>query len=233
MCWGGFSLKLRQLDPGQEISMRCLSVNLAIILLWSNPRWLPSTIMKKSDFLFLSLISCVIPLISLIQGCRIHSWYYFDHLGWSWPWKAILKVNVQAFISKSQQYCMYCNTYIQFRTQKPSLGRIFFINWLILGCLKPYTSRGRSFRKGGSSYRRSGEDSDRSRSAPSSTVTQLSTIPQELNKHQVQTHDMRVLPVVNVNRGSIRVTRRNEGVVPPQSIQVKHDCVSLWRGGSV
>ena len=70
---GGFSPKLGQLDPGQEISMRYLSVNLAIILLWSNPRWLPSTIMKKSDFLFLSLISCVISLISLIQGCRIHS----------------------------------------------------------------------------------------------------------------------------------------------------------------
>ena len=32
-------------------------------------------------------------------------------------------------------------------------------------------------------------------------------VPQEPNKHQVQTHDMRVLPVVNVNRGSIRVTR--------------------------
>ena len=33
---------------------------------------------------------------------------------------------------------------------------------------------------------------------------------------------MRVLPVenVNVNRGSIRVTRRNEGVLPPQSVPV-------------
>ena len=67
---GGFSLKLGQLDPGQEISTRCLSVNLAIILLWSNQSWPPSTIMKKSDFLFLSLISCV---ILLIQGSRIHS----------------------------------------------------------------------------------------------------------------------------------------------------------------
>ena len=142
---------------------------------------------------------------------------------------------------------MYCNTYIQFRTQKPSLGRIFFINGLILGCLEannPYTIRGRSFRKGGSSYRRSGEDRDWSKSAPSSTVTRPSksgnsqatmtvAVPQEPNKHQVQTHDMRVLPVVNVNRGSIRVTRRNEGVLPPQSIPVKHACVSLWRGGSV
>ena len=44
-------------------------------------------------------------------------------------------------------------------------------------------------------------------------------VPQEPNKHHVQTHDMRVLPVVNVNRGSIRVTRRNEGVLPPQSIR--------------
>ena len=119
---------------------------------------------------------------------------------------------------------MYCNTYIQFRTQKPSLGR--------------------SFRKGGSSYRRSGEDRDRSRSSLSSTVTQPSksgngqatmtaAVPQEPNKHQVQTRHMRVLPVENVGWGSIRVTRRNEGVLPPQSIPVKHDCVSLWRGGSV
>ena len=144
---------------------------------------------------------------------------------------------------------MYCNTYIQFRDTE-TVSRSYFLykltNSLILGCLKankPYTSRGRSFRKGGSSYRRSGEDRDRSRSAPSSTVTRPSksgngqatmivAVPQEPNKHQVQTHDMRVLPV-NVKRGSIRVTRRNEGVLPPQSIPVKHDCVSLWRGGSV
>ena len=53
-------------------------------------------------------------------------------------------------------------------------------------------------------------------------------VPQEPNKHQVQTHELRVLPVVNVV-----VTRRNEGVLPPQSIPVKHDCVSLGRGGSV
>ena len=115
---------------------------------------------------------------------------------------------------------MYCNTYIQFRTQKPSLGCIFFI------------------------IDYSGEDRDRSRSAPSSTVTRPSksgngqatmtvAVPQEPNKHQVQTHELRVLPVVNVNRGSIRVTRRNEGMLPPQSIPVKHDCVSLGRGGSV
>ena len=58
-------------------------------------------------------------------------------------------------------------------------------------------------------------------------------VPQEPNKHQVQTHNMKVLPVVKVNRGSIRVTRKNEGVLPPQSISVKHDCVSLWRFGSV
>ena len=66
-----------------------------------------------------------------------------------------------------------------------------------------------------------------------SQATMTVAVPQEPNEHQVQTHDMRVLPVVNVNRGSIRVTRRNEGVLPPQSIPVKHDCVSLWRGGSV
>ena len=36
-CVGG-DFSLGQLDPGQEISMRCLSINLAIILLWSNPR---------------------------------------------------------------------------------------------------------------------------------------------------------------------------------------------------
>ena len=101
---------------------------------------------------------------------------------------------------------MYCNTYIQFRTQKPSLGCIFFI------------------------IDYSGEDRDRSRCAPSSTVTRPSksgngqatmtvAVPQEPNKHQVQTHELRVLPVVNVNRGSIRVTRRNEGMLPPHQFQ--------------
>ena len=91
---------------------------------------------------------------------------------------------------------MYCNTHIQFRTQKPSLG-------LIMGCLKAnklYTCRSRSFRKGGSSYRRSGKDTDWSRFVPSSTFIRLSksgngqatmtvTVPQEPNKRQVQTHE--------------------------------------------
>ena len=40
---------------------------------------------------------------------------------------------------------------------------------------------------------------------------------------------MRVLPVVNINWGSIRVTRRNEGVLPPQSIPVKQT-VSVYGG---
>ena len=63
---------------------------------------------------------------------------------------------------------------------------------------KPYIGRGSSFNKGGSFYRRSGGDRDRSRSAPSSTVTQPSksgdglatmtvTLPQEPNKRQLQT----------------------------------------------
>ena len=58
---------------------------------------------------------------------------------------------------------------------------------------KPYTVRGRSFRNGGSSYRRSGKYRVQSRSAPSSTVTRPSrsgdgkstmtvTVPQEPNK---------------------------------------------------
>ena len=46
---------------------------------------------------------------------------------------------------------------------------------------------------------------------------------------------MRVLPVVNVNvdRGSIRVTRRNEGVLPPQSVPVGGrlcQFVEGWKG---
>ena len=85
---------------------------------------------------------------------------------------------------------MYCNTHIQFRIQKPSLG-------LILGCLKankPYTSRSRSFRKGGSSYRRSGKDRDQSRSVPSSTVTRPSKsgngqATMTVTVNQVQTHE--------------------------------------------
>ena len=64
----------------------------------------------------------------------------------------------------------------------------------------PYIGRGRSFRKGGFSYRRSGEYRDWSRSAPVSTVTRPSrsgegrstmtvTVPQEPNKRSVQTHE--------------------------------------------
>ena len=140
---------------------------------------------------------------------------------------------MHAFIPKSQldsiwqQYCIYCNTHIQFRTQKLSLG-------LILGCLKankPYTSRSRSFRKAGSSYRRSGEDRDRSRSFlypqlldhPSLKTVRPPWLLQSLrSRTYVRFRPMRVLPVVNVNvnRESIRVTRRNECVLPPQSVPV-------------
>ena len=51
-------------------------------------------------------------------------------------------------------------------------------------------------------------------------------------KNQVQTHDMRVLPVVNVNRGSIRVTRRNEGVLPHNQFQ-SSTTVSVYGGVEV
>ena len=58
---------------------------------------------------------------------------------------------------------------------------------------KPYTVRGRSFRKGGSSYRKSGRDRDQSRFTPLPTVTRPSksgsvqatmtvTVPQDSNK---------------------------------------------------
>ena len=98
---------------------------------------------------------------------------------------------------------------------------------------KPYPGRGRSFRKGGSSYRKSGRDRDQSRSTPSATVTRPSksgssqatmtvTVPQDSNKRQVQ----RVLPVasVNINRGSLKMARKNEGVLPPQSVPVGAVC---------
>ena len=65
---------------------------------------------------------------------------------------------------------------------------------------KPYTGRGRSFRKFGSSYRRGGRDKDQSRSTPTSTVTRPSksgngkatmtvTVPQDSNKRQVQSNE--------------------------------------------
>ena len=57
-------------------------------------------------------------------------------------------------------------------------------------------------------------------------------VPQEPNKHQVQTHDMRVLPVVNVNLGSIRATRRNEGVLPHNHFQ-SSTTVSVYGGVEV
>ena len=63
--------------------------------------------------------------------------------------------------------------------------------------IKPDTGRGRSFKKGGSSYRRGGRDGDQSRSTPSATTTKPSkswngqatmtvTVPQDLNKCQVK-----------------------------------------------
>ena len=58
---------------------------------------------------------------------------------------------------------------------------------------EPYTGRGRSFRKGGSSYRRGGRDRDQSKSTPLATATKPSmsgdghatktvTVPQDSNK---------------------------------------------------
>ena len=65
---------------------------------------------------------------------------------------------------------------------------------------KPYPGRGRSFRKGSSSYRKSGRNRDQSRSTPSATVTRLSisgssqatmtvTVPQDSNKRKVQSNE--------------------------------------------
>ena len=66
--------------------------------------------------------------------------------------------------------------------------------------IKLYQSRGRSFRKGGSSYRKILGDRDQSRSTPSATFTKPSksgsgqetmtvTVPQESNKRKVQSND--------------------------------------------
>ena len=74
---------------------------------------------------------------------------------------------------------------------------------------KPYTGRGKSFKKGGSSYRRGGRDGDQSRSTPSATVTKPSksgdgqatmsvTVPQDSNKRRVQS-----------NEGASRAKRNN------------------------
>ena len=65
---------------------------------------------------------------------------------------------------------------------------------------KPYPGRGRSFRKGGSSYRKSGMDRDQSRSTPSATdtrpsksggghATMTATVPQDSNKRKVQSNE--------------------------------------------
>ena len=94
----------------------------------------------------------------------------------------------------------------------------------------PYPGRGRSFRKGCSSYRRSGRDRDQSRSTPSSTVTRpsrsgngQSTMTVTVNKTRtdVRFRAMRVLPIVKdtVNRGSLAVTRKNEGVLQHNQCQ--------------
>ena len=93
-----------------------------------------------------------------------------------------------------------------------------------------YTGRGKSFKKGGSSYRRGGRDIDLNRSTHSATVTKPSksgygpatmtvSVPQDLNKHRVL-----LVPNVHVEAGSQGVirNRQNNGVPPPppQSVPV-------------
>ena len=66
--------------------------------------------------------------------------------------------------------------------------------------IKPYPGSGRSFRKGGSSYRKIGRDRDQSRSTRSATFTKLSksgsgqaklavTVNQDWNKRKVQNNE--------------------------------------------
>ena len=66
--------------------------------------------------------------------------------------------------------------------------------------IKPYPGSGRSFRKGGSSYRKIGRDRDQTRSTPSATFTKPSksgsgqakvtvTVPQDWNKRNFQSNE--------------------------------------------
>ena len=69
---------------------------------------------------------------------------------------------------------------------------------------KPYTGHGKSFRKSVYSYKRGGWDRDHARSTPSATITKPSksgggqttmavTVPQDSNKHKVQSHEKTIL----------------------------------------
>ena len=70
---------------------------------------------------------------------------------------------------------------------------------------KPYTGRGKSFRKSGYSHKRGGRDRDHNRSSPSVTITKPSksgdgqttmtvTVPQDSNKRKVQSNKVALRP---------------------------------------
>ena len=90
--------------------------------------------------------------------------------------------------------------------------------------IKPYTGRGRSFRKGGSSYRRGGRDRDQSRCTPSATTTKPSksgngqaimtvTVPQDSNQRKVQSNEG--APLAKSQKKKVIRNRQNEGIPPP------------------
>ena len=55
------------------------------------------------------------------------------------------------------------------------------------------------------------------------------TIHQDTNKHKVQSNEETPVPNIHVEPGEVRVTGRNEGVLPLQPVPVWDDCASLWR----
>ena len=84
---------------------------------------------------------------------------------------------------------------------------------------KPYIRRGKSFRKGGSSYRRGDRDIDQDRTAPLATTTKPSkfgdgqatmtfTVPWDSNKRKFQRNEGTLVPNVNVEPGGLRNSQK-------------------------
>ena len=111
---------------------------------------------------------------------------------------------------------------------------------------KPYTGRGKSFKKGGSSCRRGGRNRGHSRSTPSATVTRPSksgdgqvtmtiTVPQDSNKRKVQSSEG-ACHAKRPRRGtSLGVVRNRMRACPrPHNLcQSGDDYAILWRCGRV
>ena len=59
-----------------------------------------------SFFVSECLYRYVIPLLWLIMVCGIHFCHWYDHIGWFWPWKVMMKLSQSfSYFQESQKTC--------------------------------------------------------------------------------------------------------------------------------